>query len=94
LVILIKQIDEQNHEWKVYIRGDVSLIDRVCFTLDQTFQPSSIIVNSDPFEVERTGWGTFKIPITIYFKNGKEKQFEHILDFTRDNTFHSHNFDI
>jgi len=89
-----KQVDEHNHEWKVYVRGDVTLIDRVCFKLHPTFQPSTITVNCDPFEVDRVGWGVFTVPITIYFKNGKEKQFDHNLDFASDNICQTYSFNI
>ena len=38
------------------------------FGLHPTFGVTEMDVKSEPFELRRIGWGTFEIPIEIYFR--------------------------
>ena len=85
------------HKWTMFVkfaRNDINaskLIEKVRIELHETFrQPvREIKPNKDgKFEFVMNGWGTFNIPITIFFKKGvgMEQQgnqlwFEHMLSF-------------
>ncbi|KAL4479958.1 hypothetical protein ABPG74_020474 [Tetrahymena malaccensis] len=64
-----------SHRWCCFVNLNVpegnqsEYIDRVEFKLHQTFQQPLVTSNKAPFQVTRTGWGTFQIPIKIYWKN-------------------------
>jgi YEATS domain-containing protein 4 len=82
---------ENKHEWTVYVKGvngsDLTdVIDKVTFELHHTFVPSLVTVNSAPFNVTRSGWGTFTIPVIIHFKNGTIFEAKHHLSFDTEDT--------
>lgn len=65
-----------NVRWKAFVKpvvgGDPdapvdNIISSVQFDLHPTFSPSSIVINEPPFEVTRTGWGTFDIDVTVQY---------------------------
>jgi len=76
-----------SHNWKVYVTSlepNVSLtpyVDKVIFKLHPTFLPPEVSVTQEPFELARTGWGTFPIGMDVYFKNGTTLTHEHTLSF-------------
>jgi len=77
---------KNTHKWKMFVRGqDVEPdIEKVIFHLHPTFQPSKITVSAAPFELERSGWGTFTVRVEVHFKPALNKpmcQFEHDLWF-------------
>ncbi len=70
--------------WGIYIQGPDWLLDRVrCveYTLHPSFpNPVRLVCSRDNrFEMQAKGWGTFKIPIKVLFKDGSVKLLEHDL---------------
>jgi len=84
-------VDEEKsrnaHKWTVFVRpqnndDDISsLIEKVKFDLHPTFFPSVVTVDTTPFEISRTGWGTFDVDVKVFLKNGVVKDFVHNLSF-------------
>jgi len=75
---------KENHKWKVYVKCDQNVIKKVKFYLHSTFSPSEITVEKAPFELERSGWGTFQIKADVTFTDGKEVTLKHDLSFDQD----------
>ena len=74
------------YKWRVYVQPSDptqgSLIGSVTFDLHPTFSPQVVAVTEAPFQLERSGWGTFKIGITVEDRNGMTHSFSHMLDFS------------
>jgi len=77
-----EKIDTDQYKWKIYVKSNQDDIDQVKFILHSTFTPNEIIIKKSPFQIERTGWGTFPIKMNILFKDGVEAQVEHTLAFS------------
>ena len=62
------------HNWNVFVRLVDNNLDinkyvrKVTFELDETFGTVFNDCKVAPFELGRIGWGTFNIPISIYFR--------------------------
>lgn len=77
------------HEWTVLLRGKdpnddlSSYIEKVEFTLHNSFQQPRRQIRKPPFEVSERGWGEFQIQIRIYFHDPTERpvDMEHDLRF-------------
>jgi pYEATS domain-containing protein involved in immunity len=75
-------------EWRVFIDEPPDVLDGIADvqyelhpTFDQRFQ-----VRSDPktkFALDRGGWGEFRMPIMIRYKDGRIEQLSYALDFTK-----------
>lgn len=73
------RMGEKYVNWKLYFTS--SDIAKVDLKLHDTFQPNRITLDKSPFELERTGWGTFDIPYTVYFKDDSTYKGVHDLTF-------------
>ena len=66
------------------------LIKKVEFKLHETFRNPKVKLTKAPFALSMTGWGTFGIPIKIYWQDvfGVQgfKSLEHDLSFQQDVT--------
>ena len=63
-----------SHKWCLYVKPQQkNIVDYVEFHLHPTFNPCDVIVREEPFQIERTGWGTFKVMIDVFFKDGDRK---------------------
>ncbi|EAS03606.2 YEATS family protein (macronuclear) [Tetrahymena thermophila SB210] len=66
---------QNQHRWCCFVKlsnlegKESDYIERVEFKLHETFKQPLVITNKAPFQVSRLGWGTFQIPIKIYWKN-------------------------
>jgi NAD-dependent SIR2 family protein deacetylase len=70
--------DGNVHQWTMFVRlpqGEEDnresldeLIDFVEYELHPTFKPSSVRVDKAPFELSRTGWGTFNVGVKVHWK--------------------------
>ena len=69
------------HKWTCFIelnhpklkKMTYKLIDKVEFQLHETFRPPKRICkvkDNSPIEYSTIGWGTFDVPMTIFWKNG------------------------
>jgi len=67
-----------SHRWKAFLKIEDDKYDRILrkyvdhvdFELHSTYAGNKIITkNIPPFEIERTAWGYFNLPIKIYFKD-------------------------
>jgi len=59
------------HDWTMYVRGsDISFIEKVIFTIHESFTPNVITVANAPFEISRKGWGFFAVRVHIFFNTG------------------------
>jgi YEATS domain-containing protein 4 len=43
-------------------------IEKVVFTLHETFKDRIRVIKKPPYEITEYGWGEFPIPIKIFFK--------------------------
>lgn len=72
-LLLPRRDDGSNHEWKFFIRPSppsTDLIEEVHIFLHPTFRSPRVIVQYPPYEIRRTGWGTFTIEFNIILKAG------------------------
>ena len=77
-----QQKDKEVHIWKCFVKPEEEgSIESVHFHLHPTFTQKDILITESPFEIERSGWGTFKINIDIKFSDGKEHSISHDLSF-------------
>ncbi|KAH3757056.1 hypothetical protein Pelo_11084 [Pelomyxa schiedti] len=68
--------EQNSHKWVVYVRAppeagtaDISAaIHQVEFGLHPTFNPRVVRVDQPPYQLERVGWGTFDVSVTIRFR--------------------------
>eukprot|EP00163_Fabomonas_tropica_P016657 TRINITY_DN29787_c0_g1_i1.p1 TRINITY_DN29787_c0_g1~~TRINITY_DN29787_c0_g1_i1.p1 ORF type:complete len:158 (+),score=24.70 TRINITY_DN29787_c0_g1_i1:55-528(+) len=85
-----KHIGGDEYKWKVFLRSadeDYDIEDifhEVTFDLHPTFNPPSVTRTESPFEVKRSGWGTFDIDITAKYCYGGQDDFKYTweLDFS------------
>jgi len=49
-------------------------VEKIEVNLHPTFQPSKLTFLKPPFEIVRTGWGTFEINFTVYFTEQTKKR--------------------
>jgi len=83
------------HKWTMYVKGEngdnlESCVDFVKFKLHPTFNPPTVKANQAPFELQRTGWGTFPVKVFIYWKaqfNAPTVKHDHHLSFSDPDTF-------
>eukprot|EP01105_Mastigella_eilhardi_P013302 TRINITY_DN3022_c0_g1_i3.p1 TRINITY_DN3022_c0_g1~~TRINITY_DN3022_c0_g1_i3.p1 ORF type:complete len:324 (-),score=57.52 TRINITY_DN3022_c0_g1_i3:56-1027(-) len=65
------KLRNESYHWVAYVRsrhGHVEeLVHHVVFHLHPTFFPKIVTVTEPPFEVRRSGWGTFQLRIEIHF---------------------------
>jgi len=86
-----ENVGQNHHKWVVYVKSaeqkDLSeVVEKVEFKLHPTFFPPVVTVSESPFEVARIGWGTFKIGIVVYWKNGEKSEYTHKLRFDQPKT--------
>jgi NAD-dependent SIR2 family protein deacetylase len=77
-----KKSDEDRRftTWRCYVRcSDEKRISSVTFRLHNTFNPNVVKIERGPFEIERQGWGSFDVNITVETSDGKSHKFVHTL---------------
>lgn len=70
-------VEARNEDTKKYI-------EQVEVRLHPTFSPSTITMTKAPFNLKRTGWGTFEIGFKIFWKpnmGGGFTEHTHFLEF-------------
>lgn len=65
------------HDWVVFVRGpescDIShFVDKVVFHLHESFTKPKRVLKDPPYQVAEAGYGSFFLPIEVYFKNKEE----------------------
>lgn len=84
--------DDHTTGWRVYVRNveggpDLSTwLNKVQFKIFQTYQNPNRIVESEPFQIEETGWGGFNVDIRLYFNpdsHEKPQYRQHFLQLER-----------
>lgn len=65
------------HDWVVFVRGpescDIShFVDKVVFNLHESFAKPRRVLKDPPYQVAEAGYGSFFLPIEVYFKNKEE----------------------
>ncbi|KAL6046364.1 Lana protein [Balamuthia mandrillaris] len=99
---LLENAGYNKHKWKFFIKVlgmDEQLgpatqmptglyIDKVEVFLHPSFQPATVVLNSDPFEFTRIGWSTFTIRGNVHFRQNAHRPigFEHLLSFEKNGT--------
>ena len=63
------------------VPSNADLVKQVKFELHPTFKPSTVIMDSEPYEIQRTGWGTFEVEIVVSTVTGQEHKLSHLLSF-------------
>lgn len=74
------------YEWKVFMDESPEKLNKVSsveYRLHPTFREPIHTVNDrdSKFALNSAGWGTFRIDITVYLKDGKEVNTTYDLDF-------------
>lgn len=74
------------YEWTIYMDEDdtkLDSVDKVEYHLHPSFpDPIQVVTNRDTkFAFSARGWGTFRIDIVIYLKDGSEAHAHHSLKF-------------
>jgi len=88
-----ESVGSNHHKWKIYVEKKEESkyeIEKVEFRLHPTFQPAAIVVEEEPFELERVGWGTFKVQVIVHWDNGKKSILKHHLSFSQPKTEKKH----
>jgi len=92
---LLDSEDKNSHKWTVFVRAPSTAgIQSVTFGLHPTFNPPQVTVSSpfvknngeNEFRLQRTGWGTFDIAVSINMTDGKSLKTSHALSFSRPET--------
>jgi len=71
--------DEKWKLWTFYVLMEEEenlseYIEKIVVNLHSTFSPSQLTFKKPPFEVQRSGWGTFEINFTVYFTEQTKKR--------------------
>ncbi|XP_018009558.1 serine/arginine repetitive matrix protein 2 isoform X1 [Hyalella azteca] len=66
------------HEWSVWVQGEnnrsiTEFVEKVVFTLHESFKRPKRIFKTPPFKVIEKGYGGFNLPVEIYFKSNNEE---------------------
>lgn len=66
--------DGFTHDWEVFVRGpgrdDIShFVEKVVFHLHESFPKPKRVLKNPPYAVSEHGYGSFFLPIEVYFKN-------------------------
>lgn len=75
------------YSWSIFIDADQSTLDQVKYVqyvLHPSFQNNVINVyegSSKGFPLYRRGWGTFKVKVNVFFKDGSSQKLSHDLKF-------------
>jgi len=66
-----KKLGEGQYQWKLFVEGEcgtrVDFIRKVEVGLHDTFTPKDMVLEEAPFEVSRTGWGTFDVKLKLHY---------------------------
>jgi len=101
-----REVNAQNgnsHDWTAFVKsahGNVDIskfIEQVEFKLHPTFHNPVRICKKQPYKVSCLGWGTFWIPITIYWKPELEMghtELNHYLSFNGEGEWHTVTIEI
>ena len=78
---------DQWWKWSLWIEGsddDLDQIQSVTYTLHPTFpEPIRTVTDrASKFQLRRSGWGIFLIPVQVRLKNGRTVKLEHQLQFS------------
>ena len=72
------------HKWGLELGPNAEdVVQEVVYSLHPTFKPSVIKATEAPFAIERTGWGTFPVGVTLVLKDGQKIDAEHSLTFKK-----------
>ena len=77
---------DQRWRWSLWIEGlpeDLDRIRSVTYTLHPTFpEPIRTVTDrASKFQLRCSGWGIFKIPVTVRLKDGETVELAHQLQF-------------
>jgi len=82
--------------WTFFVKGDcdrpIDFIEKMQILLHSTYEPSKITLKAAPWELKRTGWGTFDIKVKIWLKsNSKSDDMEedNVVEFIHTLSFDS-----
>ncbi|KAG7176669.1 AF-9-like [Homarus americanus] len=77
------------HDWEVFVQGPSgtrieAFIEKIVFTLHKSFAKPKRVVRTSPYKVSEKGYGSFNLPIEIYFRTNhpddtRRAQFEYDL---------------
>lgn len=82
--------EEQKSKSTDLILSDSDMIKSVTFCLHPTFNPPSVKVTDEPFQINRIGWGVFEIEIKIEFHKKfklENLKLNHFLSFNENDSF-------
>jgi len=69
------------HDWEVWVKNPSNdkienFLEKVVFTLHDTFKDPKRTVTSPPYKIQEAGYGSFKILIDLYFRAPKGSNLE------------------
>jgi len=73
----VKTPQGHTHDWSIFVRGaenaDIShFVKKVVFLLHESFTRPKRVCKEPPYKVSETGYGSFSLPVEIYFRNKEE----------------------
>lgn len=81
-----QQLTDGNHRWKLYVQGEAAeLLSSVEVWLHPTFKQNHFKIDTMPFELPCTGWGTFDTRLRLHKKSGGHVDVTWPLQFDQDN---------
>lgn len=65
------------HDWTVIVKGEEGheikhFVEKVVFYLHESFPKPKRVVKDPPFQVSESGYGSFNLPVEVYFRNKDE----------------------
>jgi len=73
---------DNGHKWGLQLApGAEHLVSEVVYLLHPTFQLREVKCADPPFSIERIGWGTFTVGVTVVLKSGQKLETTHELIF-------------
>jgi len=77
----------KTHDWTVFVKGvdgaDIShIVEKVIFHLHSSFPKPKRIRKEPPYKLSESGYGSFNLPIEVYFKtHAKEDARKHLMQY-------------
>ncbi|XP_003386748.1 PREDICTED: protein AF-9-like [Amphimedon queenslandica] len=65
------------HDWTILVRGEDGqeirhFVEKVIFFLHESFAKPKRVIKEPPYQVSESGYGSFNLPIEVYFRNKDE----------------------
>ncbi|CAI7996276.1 Protein AF-9 [Geodia barretti] len=70
-------VEGYTHDWTILVRGEDGqsishFVEKVVFFLHESFAKPKRVVKEPPYQVSESGYGSFNLPVEVYFRNKDE----------------------